>query len=279
MVDFMEFRQMFASFGDAPIARGGQKTVWRARHGDYGEVVVKLVDSGDVRTRREIEIIQDNQFVAVPCIFETAMVVHEGQEKLAIIEEFIAGVNLRDFIKQGGRYDLLQAADFLEDGLNFLEEISAKHIVHRDIKPANIVIRDGRPVFLDFGIARVLGADSLTETGNLGPNTPGYAAPEQFLGMKREIDVRADIFSLGVVTYELLTGMNPFLQGAHTPFEAQFNTVTITPADYEIPGDRQRQFMGLISSMMNKTVWSRPRDAKHALDLLRLVRQTFEVEP
>lgn len=275
-MDYKEFCTKFTYYSEAPVARGGQKTVWRASHADYGEVVVKLVDSGDARTRREIEIIQGNHFDAVPRIYETVDVVYQGQDKLAIVEEFIAGVNLRDFIKGGGRYDLSQAVDFLDKGLEFLKQISAKKIVHRDIKPENIVMRDDKPVFLDFGIARVLDADSITETGNLGPNTPGYAAPEQFLGIKTRIDVRADMFSLGVVTYELLTGRNPFRQGASTPFEIQFNTVTITPADYEIPGDSEHQFMGLISSMMNKTVWSRPRDAQHALSLLRSVRKTFK---
>ena len=129
---------------------------------------------------------------------------------------------------------------------------------------------DGRIFFLDFGIARILGADSLTRTGAMmGPHTPGYAAPEQFNNLKKEIDSRADIFSLGVVTYECITGKNPFREGSINALEVLQKTETITP---------QSQFMALLGAMMGKYPSRRPRTAKQAIDWLKVAKKTFVYE-
>lgn len=90
-----------------------------------------------------------------------------------------------------------------------LDSIHAHGIVHRDLKPANILFRaDGRPVIVDFGLAKDLGiASNLTVAGQLIA-TPRYSSPEQFLG--RPVDARSDLYSLGVVFYEMLTGRRIF---------------------------------------------------------------------
>lgn len=263
------------------MARGGQKIVFDGVHNSYGETVIKLYfQLNDPRSLREIQIERDLNLSMVPKIYETGTIEYEGTETLYIIEQKVKGTELRKVLESGKRFSLEEAVTFLEQGLEFSACIENKGIVHRDIKPENIIrADDGRIFFLDFGIARILGADSLTRTGAMmGPHTPGYAAPEQFNNLKKEIDSRADIFSLGVVTYECITGKNPFREGSINALEVLQKTETITPVQYSIKGDTQSQFMALLGAMMGKYPSRRPRTAKQAIDWLKVAKKTFVYE-
>lgn len=263
------------------MARGGQKIVFDGVHNSYGETVIKLYfQLNDPRSLREIQIERDLNLSMVPKIYETGTIEYEGTETLYIIKQKVKGTELRKVLESGKRFSLEEAVTFLEQGLEFIACIENKGIVHRDIKPENIIrADDGRIFFLDFGIARILGADSLTRTGAMmGPHTPGYAAPEQFNNLKKEIDSRADIFSLGVVTYECITGKNPFREGSINALEVLQKTETITPVQYSIKGDTQSQFMALLGAMMGKYPSRRPRTAKQAIDWLKVAKKTFVYE-
>lgn len=264
------------------MARGGQKIVFDGVHNSYGETVIKLYfQLNDPRSLREIQIERDLNLSMVPKIYETGTIEYEGTETLYIIEQKVKGTELRKVLESGKRFSLEEAVTFLEQGLEFIACIENKGIVHRDIKPENIIrADDGRIFFLDFGIARILGADSLTRTGAMmGPHTPGYAAPEQFNNLKKEIDSRADIFSLGVVTYECITGKNPFREGSINALEVLQKTETITPVQYSIKGDYSKcQFMALLGAMMGKYPSRRPRTAKQAIDWLKVAKKTFVYE-
>lgn len=263
------------------MARGGQKIVFDGVHNSYGETVIKLYfQLNDPRSLREIQIERDLNLSMVPKIYETGTIEYEGTETLYIIEQKVKGTELRKVLESGKRFSLEEAVTFLEQGLEFIACIENKGIVHRDIKPENIIrADDGIIFFLDFGIARILGADSLTRTGAMmGPHTPGYAAPEQFNNLKKEIDSRADIFSLGVVTYECITGKNPFREGSINALEVLQKTETITPVQYSIKGDTQSQFMALLGAMMGKYPSRRPRTAKQAIDWLKVAKKTFVYE-
>lgn len=263
------------------MARGGQKIVFDGVHNSYGETVIKLYfQLNDPRSLREIQIERDLNLSMVPKIYETGTIEYEGTETSYIIEQKVKGTELRKVLESGKRFSLEEAVTFLEQGLEFIACIENKGIVHRDIKPENIIrADDGRIFFLDFGIARILGADSLTRTGAMmGPHTPGYAAPEQFNNLKKEIDSRADIFSLGVVTYECITGKNPFREGSINALEVLQKTETITPVQYSIKGDTQSQFMALLGAMMGKYPSRRPRTAKQAIDWLKVAKKTFVYE-
>ena len=263
------------------MARGGQKIVFDGVHNSYGETVIKLYfQLNDPRSLREIQIERDLNLSMVPKIYETGTIEYEGTETLYIIEQKVKGTELRKVLESGKRFSLEEAVTFLEQGLEFIACIENKGIVHRDIKPENIIrADDGRIFFLDFGIARILGADSLTRTGAMmGPHTPGYAAPEQFNNLKKEIDSRADIFSLGVVTYECITGKNPFREGSINALEVLQKTETITPVQYSIKGDTQSQFMALLGAMMGKYPSRRPRTARQAIDWLKVAKKTFVYE-
>jgi signal transduction histidine kinase/DNA-binding response OmpR family regulator len=125
-----------------------------------------------------------------------------------ITMEYIAGVTLKQRIQAEGAFPLDEGVRVVRELCLGLGAAHAAHIVHRDLKPSNVMLRrDGRVVILDFGIAKSV---ALQDTGShdraLG--TPHYMAPEQFKG--EEVDGRTDIYSLGVVAYEIFTGRRPF---------------------------------------------------------------------
>lgn len=274
-----DFKELEATLSDLEqIARGGQKVVYSATHPTHGSVVIKLFFKTDARAQREIDISSDSDFDCVPKVYETGHITYFGSNTLYIIERRVEGDELRKRLKRGDSFTLKEAVDFLEQGLSFIKALEDKNIVHRDIKPENIIISsDGKVYFLDFGIARILGMPSLTKTEALvGPHTPGYAAPEQFNNLKSDIDSRADLFSIGVVTYECLSGKNPFNEGALSHLDILQRTETITPVSFQIKGDTQHQFMGLLSSLMGKFPSRRPKDATQALNWLSAAKSTLQ---
>jgi serine/threonine-protein kinase len=278
MRDFKEIEATLSNL--KPIARGGQKEVYGAAHPIYGSIVLKLFFKMDARSQREIDISESVTFDCVPVIYETGNISYNGTDTLYVFEQRIDGEELRKRIERSERFTLKEAVDFLEQGLLFVQQLEKKNIVHRDIKPENIIVSEqGKVFFLDFGIARILGVPSLTKTEAIvGPHTPGYAAPEQFNNLKSDIDSRADLFSVGVVTYECLSGQNPFSDGARSHLEILQRTETITPVSFQVAGDTLQQFMGLLSSLMGKFPSRRPKDATQALSWLNAAKSTFQYE-
>ncbi len=135
-------------------------------------------------------------------------VVDESEEGATFIAmEYVRGTDLKEILAKEGKLDLDTAVDVVSQVAEGLAYAHAHGVVHRDVKPANILITEDRQVKLtDFGIARV-DTSNLTMEGQL-LGTPNYMAPEQIQGL--ETDHRVDVFSLGVVLYEMLTGEKPF---------------------------------------------------------------------
>jgi serine/threonine protein kinase/Flp pilus assembly protein TadD len=133
--------------------------------------------------------------------------VSDFQSRPFIAMAHIEGKPLRDVMKKG-KLSLSESVDLTMQICEGLNEAHNAGVVHRDIKPGNIIIdAKGRARILDFGLATVSGEDKLTKTGStLG--TVGYMAPEQIVGKK--VDKRADLFSVGVILYEMITGRRPF---------------------------------------------------------------------
>ena len=125
-----------------------------------------------------------------------------------IAMEYIEGKNLKQLLKEKVAFSWDRVAEIAMSVADALDYAHRRGIVHRDVKPANIIITsDGTVKITDFGIAKIE-TSSLTETGQfLG--TPNYMSPEQVTG--EEVDGRSDLFSLGVVLYELLTKRKPFI--------------------------------------------------------------------
>jgi tetratricopeptide (TPR) repeat protein len=124
-----------------------------------------------------------------------------------LVMEYIQGKNLREYIEERGSLPYEEALNIADQVAAALERAHQLGIVHRDIKPQNLMITpDGTVKVLDFGIARVRSLPSLTQSGFVG--SPYYISPEQAMG--EEVDIRSDIYSLGVVLYEMLSGRLPF---------------------------------------------------------------------
>jgi len=134
-----------------------------------------------------------------------------------IVSEFIDGTDLKKLLRRrGGPLRIDEVVSYLVQVGAALQFAHDQNIIHRDIKPSNILLeqRTGRIVLCDFGLARMVEGEELnvTSADAVKPGTPAYMSPEQCLG--QELDHRTDIYSLGIVVYELLTGLNPF-RGTH----------------------------------------------------------------
>ena len=127
-----------------------------------------------------------------------------------LVLDFVEGENLDEVLRRGP-LPAAQAALVCEKLSRALDHVHQSGVLHRDLKPANVLIRasDGEPLLTDFGLAGLQGADTLTRTGDV-IGTPLYMAPEQLLGLHREVDGRADVWSLGVMLFEMATGSLPF---------------------------------------------------------------------
>jgi serine/threonine-protein kinase len=206
-----------ASFGRfrviGEIGRGAMGVVYRAEDPTLGRVVaiktITLTGTEEERAHFEARFLQEARAaggVSHPAIVTIYDYGREGDTAFMAME-VLEGRELRDLIQSGG----IPPAEAVEIAARVAEALAFAHergIVHRDVKPGNImVLADGRVKIMDFGIARLDAPGVRTETGVL-LGSPRYMAPEQVAG--RPFDHRADVFSLGVVLYEMLTGAAPF---------------------------------------------------------------------
>ena len=127
----------------------------------------------------------------------------------ALKQQFVQGQDLKHFLDRGDRFNLQQVALIMNDLLAALDYAHRQSIVHRDVKPANLLIEaSGRVKLTDFGVARIQDSGEATRTRGTMVGTLKYMSPEQVLGLP--VDSRSDLFSAGVVLFQLLTGVRPF---------------------------------------------------------------------
>ena len=264
------------------LASGGQKAVFRAVHKGHGDVVVKLISSSqpDERAKREIEVATKCTIPNVARLFEWGRFEHEGEQITYLLEEFVDGRTLRKELEDRGRLPKEEALSLLDTLLETAVAIEREGLVHRDIKPENIMVcPDGTFRLLDFGIARHLAKTSITPTqARFGPHTAGYAAPEQIRNMKKEVDIRADLFAIGVVVYEALTGRNPLLNGARDQMDVLHRTEALVFPPLDIPGDAGNQLASFIQTLTSKYASRRPQTAKQAREWFVTIRRQLAPE-
>jgi serine/threonine-protein kinase len=206
---------------DAEIGRGGMAVVYRARDIRLNRRVAikvlppELAFNTDVRERFLREA-QTSAQLAHPSIVPI-YTVDEREGLVYFVMALVDGETLGERLKREPRLPLAQARALLMDVADALAYAHAHGVVHRDIKPDNIMLDrgTGRPIVTDFGIARAAAGDSrLTVTG-VALGTPAYMSPEQALG-EREVDGRSDLYSLGIIGYQMLAGEPPF-RASNTP--------------------------------------------------------------
>jgi serine/threonine-protein kinase len=256
----------------APLAQGGQKWVFAARHSSEGEVVLKLIKpSGDggERVQREILAVQQVRSARVPQVREAGVLNTPVGTMVWLREDKISGESVRQALQRGP----LATEEVMHLGLHVLEALAdaeRARIVHRDVKPDNIMHGvDGRFWLLDFGIARHLDLASLTATGLGGVGTIGYAPPEQYRNRKREIDARADLFALGVTMIECISGKNPFRDGARDGNDVLRkieNSPLVIPV---IKGDASGKLADFFRATTQRRLDCRPATAADALQWLQ----------
>jgi tetratricopeptide (TPR) repeat protein len=199
---------------DAPLGTGSFGTVWRAWDADLGRAVaVKLPRAGRFADSADEERFLREARSAARLRHPGIVAVHDvGRERdtVYLVSELVQGLSLEEWLTEA-RPGFAQAADLLARVAEALHHAHRHGVVHRDVKPSNIMLEVGdlSPRIMDFGLARwEAGEAPLTQEGQL-LGTPAYMSPEQVLD-PRAVDGRTDVYSLGVILYELLTGTLPF---------------------------------------------------------------------
>jgi len=210
------------------LGRGGMGIVYRARDRETGDTVALKVLKPEIAARPElIERFKSELLLARKITHKNVCRVYELNRfgaVSAISMEYVEGESLRAVLERYGGVPLRRGLEWAGQVCAGLAEAHAQGVVHRDLKPENILIdRKGQAKIMDFGIARSLESDA-TRTGTL-IGTPAYMSPEQVEG--KPSDARSDIYSLGLILYEMFTGECPFR--ADTPVAAALKRLHEAP--------------------------------------------------
>src|SRR4051794_28562726 len=267
---------------EAVAGRGGMGVVYRATHLALDHVVALKVISPqlaqDERFRRRFG---EESRIAVSIRHPNVVAIHNAGEEdglLFVTMDLIEGADLRALLAAKGALDPAHAAAIVGEVAAALDAAHSRGLVHRDIKPANVLIEgegaDERVFLTDFGLARQVDASTgVTATGAF-VGTLDYVAPEQIRGER--VDARADVYALGCVLYELLTG--------HAPFAARDDKVAKMYAHLQEEPPRVRlrrpELPGEIDLVVGRALAKQPDDRfPSAGDLARAASAALEGQP
>lgn len=266
---------------ETPIGRGGMATVYKAYHQHLDRhVAIKVMHESLVqdedflaRFKREAQIVARLEHMNIVPIYDYNE--HEGKPYLVM--KFIDGMTLkRRIIKTG--FTPLETCDVLTEVANGLDYAHRQGILHRDMKPSNILIDHNNRVYItDFGLARIaeLGASTISRDMMLG--TPFYISPEQARGDK-DLDNRADIYSLAIILYELITGRVPF--HADTPYAIVHGHIHGTVIE---PSDQNSDLPSAVDAVLARGLAKNPQDrystAREMMDAFRTALNETETVP
>src|SRR4029079_10603874 len=206
------------------LGRGGMAVVYLAHDLRHDRpVALKVLHPemaqtlGTDRFLREIKLAARLQHPHIVTVYDSGEVQgdSEGPTCLWFTMPYIEGESLRDRLRRERQLPIDEAVRITREVALALDFAHRHGIIHRDVKPENILLVDGQALVADFGIGRALdaaGSEQITNTG-FAVGTPAYMSPEQSLG-ERDIDGKTDVYSLGVVLYEMLAGEAPFSGGS-----------------------------------------------------------------
>jgi serine/threonine protein kinase len=257
------------------IGRGGMGTVYLATHlGLERPVAVKIIkrefaSNHDVADRflREARTMAKLRHPHAAMIFD-AGILPDGRH--FIIMEFVEGETLSEALAREGRFSFTKAVNIATQVCDVLEEAHRIGIIHRDLKPSNIMLSERGVCVLDFGVAKVLAPTESTAThastgsGQL-VGTPRYMSPEQCLGQR--VGARSDLYSLGVLLYEMLAGRPPFIDPLQSALLVKQATAPAPPLP-KLRQDVPRPLALAVHTLLAKRPEDRPRTAAAAKSLL-----------
>ena len=273
------------------IGEGGMGEVYRARHLHLEEIrIIKVTKPGalgeDADTRRFQQEARLATLVRHPNVAALYDFSRLPDGSYYMVWEFIDGITLEEWLRRNGALAAPQALLVARQILSGLAQIHAQGIVHRDLSPDNIMMRETPDGLLakiiDLGIAKRMAAETLNMTGTgMFVGKLKYCSPEQAGSLARgeSVDARSDLYSFGVVLYEMLTGKAPF--EAQTP-EAYLGKHLHTPAPpldtSRLPGSVGRELAAIVQRALEKRRERRFRDAREFLAALERL-QPFGTEP
>jgi len=194
------------------VGHGGMSSVYKARDALLERhVALKILHeqySNDEdfveRFKREARSVAQLQHPNIVTVIDRG----EEDGRQFIVFEYVEGENLKEHVVRKGRLDVREALEIADEVARGLAFAHGQGLIHRDVKPQNVLLNgDGRAKVTDFGIARTLDVDGMTQTGTI-LGTSNYIAPEQASG--QPVDAHSDVYALGAVLYELLAGEVPF---------------------------------------------------------------------
>ena len=261
---------------ECEIGTGGMGTVYRATHlGLERAVAVKIIKpefAADPavadRFMREARTMARLRHTHAAMIFDAGNL-PDGRH--FIVMEFVEGCTLSETLAREGRFTPERAVRIASDICDVLSEAHKLGIVHRDLKPSNIMLNDRGVCVLDFGVAKVLAssteaaASHATTGSGIIVGTPRYMSPEQCLGQR--IGVRSDLYSLGVIVYEMLAGRPPFVDAMASAVLVKQATAQPPPLP-QLREDVPRPLCAAVHCLLAKQAEGRPLNAAAARAML-----------
>lgn len=244
------------------IGRGGMGTVYEAKHVVLPRRAAIKVMHGELRRQpgmatrvvQEASILEDIRHPGVVRVYECALL---PDHRPYIAMELVEGETLANRLAHAGKLSPVEVATLLAEICDVLASVHARGVIHRDLKPDNILLtpcdRDFPLRVIDWGVARLGPIGRLTLDG-LTPGTPIYMSPEQAMG--RNIAAPCDIYSLGVIAYELLSGHPPF--DGRTLAEVVSMHLTSDPVSLEEVAKTPEALSDLVHRMLEKDASIRP---------------------
>ena len=258
------------------LGQGGMGAVYQARDRELDRLIALKVIRPELATdpailqrfKQELILARNITHKNVVRIYDLG----EAEGIRFITMEYVDGEDLRTMLRRHGKFSSAEAIPMVEQVCRALDAAHAEGVIHRDLKPQNIMRdKQGRIVVMDFGLARSLGDSGMTQTGAI-VGTMEYMSPEQALGMP--IDQRSDIFSVGLIFYELLTGKAPYqADTAIASLMKRTREVAKPASDIDVSVPRS------LSAIVSRCLEREPSNRYHSMVELLQQLHTWQANP